>query len=105
VPAESAADRAAFVETDEFGTLAVFTIGGDPSDPVAGILDMQDDNLPFSEAGVVSATPTFTCPSAALPAGVGEDTALTVDGTEYRVAAPIRRDGTGMSVLTLEETG
>jgi hypothetical protein len=103
MPAENAADRASFVDNDEFGVEAVFTIGGEPSDPVSGIFDLQDDVLPFGETGVVSASPIFTCPSALLPAGVSEDTPVTIDGVGYRVAAPLRRDGTGMTTLTLEE--
>ena len=100
---ESPADRASFVTSDEFGTVAVFTVGGVASDPVDGIFDEEDGVLDYAETGIVSATPVFTCVSAALPAGVGEDTPVTIDGTDYRVAAPVRRDGTGMSVLTLEE--
>lgn len=100
---ESADDRAVFVDGDEFGVAVAYTPDGGSTVMLTGIFDAVDESLPFGEVGVVSASPTLTCRSADLPTGAGEGDAVEIDGQSWRVAAPIRRDGTGMSILTLEE--
>ena len=105
MPVETAADRAALFNPDEFGTTAQYQVkGGGPVD-VAGQFLNEDDVVTFGEVGVTSPSPEFHCAASDLPDGADEgDTLILADGP-YTVAAPVRRDGEGMAVLTLEKSG
>lgn len=101
---ESAADRAAFVDTDEFGIEATYT----PQTGAAVTLDGIFDE-PFAEVdvdagvGVLSKTPTFVCRTADLPSTKKQGDAVTIDGTGY-VVRELQADGTGMTTVVMDET-
>lgn len=101
MPVETAADRAAFVNPDEFGVTAQYTVQGGSAESVDGQFLSEDDVLPFGEIGVTSASPEFHCATSTLPAGADEGDMIVIKGKTYLVAAEIRDDGEGMSVLTL----
>lgn len=99
---ESAADRAAFFATDDFGTAATYRpqVGGPQT--VNGIFD-----APFraaeleAEVGVETTSPTFACRTADLP-HPEHGAVLSVDGTDY-VIVGVHPDGTGVTLLMLRE--
>lgn len=101
MPVETASDRAAFVNTDEFGVRATFT--GLPGAPTAdGIFD--DEAAVAATAygpGVQSSNPVFECRTADLPAGLKDGTLVRIGGADYKARVP-EHDGTGMTVLPLE---
>lgn len=101
---ESAADRAAFVSTDEFGTSAVYTpAGGAASDPIAGIFDRPSTSTVFNDAVTLDTRPTFLCPDSLLPgdAETGAGDQIAVDGEGTFEVSSIEPDGTGMALLLL----
>jgi hypothetical protein len=103
MPVESAADRAVFMNPDEFGVTATYVRAGGAISEVDGIFDNGVDQPEFSEPGVLSGQPTFRMRQADLPAGYAANVdALTVDGTDYTVRE-IRPDGRGLVTLILEE--
>jgi hypothetical protein len=97
---ESAADRAAFLDTDDFGVTASLNGGAD----ISGIFDIDYyEAIGESGGGVETQSPMFTARTSDLP-GVAIDDTLTIDGTDWLVCS-VRPDGTGMTVLRLEEDG
>lgn len=102
MPVETAADRASMFNPDEFGVTAQYTVSGGSAEDIDGQFLTEDDVMPFGEVGVTSASPEFHCASADLPSGADEGDGLVIAGVSYAVAAPIRRDGEGMAVLTLK---
>lgn len=112
MPVETADDRAAFLNEDEFGASASYTAEGLAAVTIAGIYDdayfriVQD-----FVGGVASAQPAFLCRSADLPATAAQGDALEItdpltgDVTSY-IVDDLQPDGTGMTrlVLTLAET-
>ena len=103
---ESAADRAAFVNSDEFGKVAVYTtITGRVYPDIDGILDKG-----FAEAGTVegvgvaSTEPRFTCRTADLPSEARDGDQLVVDGVTYTVKVRELDDTGDMTELVLQET-
>lgn len=101
MPAESAADRASFVETDEFGVAATLTPDGGAAVSIDGIFDGPFDAEPAGDVSVGASTPAFLCRTADLPSGTDNAAAIVISGVTYRVAE-IRDDGTGMTELALE---
>jgi hypothetical protein len=109
MPIESAADRAAFVNPDEFGVMLRYLVPGRASAFIAGVLDMPTRDVLAGDIGVsASGAPRVLIRAADLPktAAPGENTPdrVMLDGVTYepRLAEP---DGTGMLTLTLEEVG
>lgn len=103
MPAEIAEDRAAFVNVDEFGTLASYTPSGGPAvDDLAGIFDDPHLAVQLGEATTSDSRPTFTLPSENLPPGAAGDAGdtLTIDATVYDVV-DLEPDGTGMTRIIL----
>lgn len=99
---ETAADRAAFANPDEFGVTASYTAAGEAAVDIDGQFLNADEVLPIGEPGFVSASPEFHCPTESLPAGAAEDDTVVIASKTWRVATDPRDDGTGWSVLTLE---
>jgi hypothetical protein len=107
---ESAADRAAFVNADEFGATATYTHGA-TTVSIDGIFDAASaivadgDGLQtgMESAGILTTRPNLLVREADLPSGADEDDEVTIGSTDYRVAE-IRPDGTGMALLILEST-
>lgn len=105
MPVESAADRAVFVNTNEFGTAATYTPGGGAAVTLSGIFD-ESDGRRFDSPGIVSGQPSFQCraddlPDDALP-GQTQDDRLVIGDRDFAVRV-IERDHTGMALMTLEE--
>lgn len=95
--AESAADRLAFFDTDDFAVTA--TIGGQS---VAGIFDDDYSAVEFGTAAIESNAPVFHCRTVDLPAITLGTTTCTISGTAY-VIVENKPDGTGMTMLRLRE--
>ena len=93
---ETAADRAAFLDSDEFG--AVVTVAGVS---VPGIFDAAYLAEDILGAGLQGASPRLTCRTADV-AGAAEGAAVVVDGAAYTLRRQ-EPDGTGMTVLILTE--
>ena len=105
MPIETAADRAVFLNADEFGASAVYTpaAGGGASDPIAGQFDDPSRASSLGAIGAIDAVPTFFCQVADLPgAAVGDagDVLAIAGGYTWQVTA-IEPDGTGMALLRL----
>lgn len=102
---ESAADRLAFLNTDEFAATATYTpAAGGGSTTVQGIFDndfLQVDT-PGGESSVATLAPRFVCRTADLSGGGAFGDTLVISGTTYK-ARVIQPDGTGMTTLWLEK--
>lgn len=99
---ESAADRAVFVNPDEFGVTATYELAAGGTSEVDGIFDDGVEQPEFAEPGILSGQPTLRMRSADLPGAADAGDTLTVAGADYTVRE-IRPDGRGMSTLILEE--
>jgi hypothetical protein len=99
---ESAADRAVFVNTDDFGVAATYTKAAGGASTVNGIFDNNfvevtvDTGVP-----IASTTPGFTMRTADLPSGYAPGDTIAISGTTYNVRV-VKNDGTGITVLVLE---
>lgn len=98
---ESAADLAAFFDSDDFGVAATYTPNGYPhpsskSRTVNGIFDRE-----FAVVGdVESFAPVFLCAGSDV-SDVTHGASLRVEEDDYKVRG-IEPDGTGMTRLVLE---
>ena len=94
---ESAADRAAFFDVDDFGVAGNYNSGT----TVNGIFD--NEYYGAAEGGEVSlesSNPAFLCRSADVPSAAHSDT-LVGNSASY-VVIGVQPDGTGMTALILE---
>lgn len=100
---ESAADRAVFLDTDEFGEAISWTVGAVVSslnvaaDTGTLRLDMQDG------AGALDRRLTLLCREADIPAGAARGNAVTFRAAAHTVKS-IEPDGEGMALVRLERT-
>lgn len=110
MPVESATDRAAFFNVDEFGAAATYTRGG-AATALAGIFDRPFVAMVDGEGGfgVGGQSPSFQCAESDLPADAAEGDLLTIATAPtpgatgvWRVVGAIERDGTGLATLRLE---
>lgn len=103
MPVESAADRLTFLDTDEFGTTATYTLAAGGASAVQGIFDAEFKEVVADEFGVGVGVhpPGFTMREADLPVGYGDSDTLTVDAVVYTIRVH-EKDGTGMVALRLE---
>lgn len=100
---ETATELAVFFDADDFGVNATYTsvASGTPVS-IKGIFDHE-----FYEAdaggtvGFAIEQPIFTCRTSDV-SDAGEGDAITINSTDYTVRV-IRNDGTGVTVLALEE--
>ncbi len=105
---ESAADRAAFVDTDEFGVAATYTAAGQAAVSLNGILDEPtEDRLGGAGPGLRSNVAIFTVRTADLPgdarSGERSGDRLVIASRTFRPQG-FDRDVTGdMTVIMLEE--
>lgn len=104
MPVEDADDRAAFLDSDDFGVEATYKVAGEDGAEVAivGIFDTPHQIAAFDNADVADRRPTFFCDADDLPeeaSGQGSDT-LTIDGVTRKVVAH-EPDGQGMVLLRL----
>lgn len=100
---ETDADRALFLDADEFGVaVAYHKVGAPAAISIAAIFDAEHV---FNDGGeglaVASVSPQIIVRSSDLPSGAGDGDAVTVSGTDYTVRYS-EPDGTGMTVLKLE---
>ena len=104
MPVESAADRLTFLDTDEFGISATYTLSAGGASTVQGIFDAEFREVVADEFGVGVGVhpPGFTMREADLPSGYGDGDSLTVDAVVYTIRAH-EKDGTGMVVMRLEK--
>ena len=103
MPVESEADRASFLNSDEFGDGATYTpVTGSPA-TFTGIFDAPHTAIDIGEISVSDRRPTFLCRASDVPAGAKGGNAgdtLLVDGTTYRVI-DLEPDGQGMTRIVL----
>lgn len=104
MPVETDADRALFVDTDAFGATAVWTSAGG-SVSLAAIFDADYQLLstPFLDGGAEGSSPQIQCRSGDLPADHAQGDHVAIGGVTYR-AVEIKPDGTGMTIVRLQET-
>ena len=103
MPVETDADRAIFVDADEFGAACTWNRAG--SDSVFSVIFDEEYQLLTAElldAGVEGSGPQIQCRTSDLPSGAAQGDAVSIDGTGY-VAVEIKPDGTGMTVVRLQE--
>lgn len=105
MPVETAADRATFVDTDDFAEAGAYTLaaGGDPV-TVNGIYDAPhaSQNL----GGVVelsAADPSFLARSADLPSGAAQGDTLALAAGTFKVKN-LEPDGAGFTIVTLTQS-
>lgn len=105
MPIEDAADRAQFVNADEFGVTAIYTpAGGAASDPIAGQFDDPSISAtPFGQVATIDARPSFFCAAADLPGAAAGDAGdqLAISGGDTFQVVSIEPDGAGMVLLRL----
>lgn len=108
MPVESSADRASFLDLDEFALSVVITPSGGSPSTVNGIFD--DEYALIGELdgveGVSTSNPVFLVRSGDV-AGlslIGAQLAVTIDAVERTFSiVESKPDGTGMTVLRLHE--
>jgi hypothetical protein len=100
MPIETAEDRAAFVDPDDFGTEATYALATGGESLINGLFDKAAGER-LDKPGIVSARPRFVCRDGDIPAGAGEGDTLAVGGTTYAIRVRLP-DGTGMTELHLE---
>lgn len=112
MPVETAADRAAFLDAEEFGVEATYAVSGGATGTVAGIFD---DPTTFADIGDRASSqdsrPTFYCREADLPAGAagGNDDTMSLThpvslGALTFKVLTIEPDGQGMALLAMAES-
>jgi len=95
---ESAADRLAFLDVDEFGTTA--TVG---AFSVIGIFDDAYQAINQATGEVTTTAPQFLCRSADVTtASIASNTSLVIGGVTYK-AIDLQPDGTGMTTILLSK--
>lgn len=101
---ETDADRAVFVNGDEFGQAVTWTKKGGVAVQFSAIFDSEYRLLTSAllEEGAEGSAPVLLCRSSDLPAGAANDDSVQVAGASYRVIE-IRPDGTGMCEVRLME--
>ncbi len=104
MPAESAADRAGFLNTGDFGVAATYTPVGGTAVSLSGILNAPHLSMQLGDGpGTAELDPTFLCRTADLPAGAqGGDAGdrILIGGETYRVL-DLQPGGTGMTPMSL----
>lgn len=96
--AESAADRATFFDTDDFGVDALWK----GTTTFSGIFDNEFfPSLVDAEVQVESTQPVFVIRTSDAP-GVKHDDTLVIDSVTYAVKG-VHPDGTGITALVLEK--
>lgn len=103
MPVETDADRALFLDNDEFG-LAVTWTSAAGSVSFSAIFDAEYQllDVPTLDAGAEGAGPQIHCRTSDLPADAAQGDGVTVDGTAYQ-AVELKPDGTGMTIVRLQE--
>lgn len=100
---ESAADRLAFLDPDDFGEEITWTVGAVSSalDVVANAGTLRIEGMDSPSA--LNTQATLYCREADVPAGGAEGDSVTFRSVAHTVKS-IEPDGTGMAIVRLEET-
>lgn len=103
MPVETDDDRRLFVQDDDFAVPVLWThSGGMASFSAIFDADYQLLSSAFLDAGVEGASPQLHACSADIPATAAQGDGVTVGASSYRVAE-IKPDGTGMTIVRLQE--
>lgn len=98
---ETAADRAVFLNPDEFGEAVSWTVGATTVSvaglAIASALQVDGQDTP----GVMLSQAAFKLAGEDVPSGAGEGNAVTFRGVAHTVRS-IEPDGTGMTLVRLE---
>ena len=97
MPTESAAHRLTFLDTEEFGTTATYTLSAGGASTIQGIFDAEFKEVVADEFGVGVGVhpPGFTMRATDLPSGYGDSDTLTVAAVVYTLRTH-ETDGTGL---------
>lgn len=100
---ETDEDRAVFVDPDEHGVLVVWYRGSTPH-PFTAIFDAEYQLLttPLLDGGAEGSEPQIQCRDMDLPPDASQGDAVVVAGRNC-TAVEIKPDGTGMTVVRLQE--
>jgi hypothetical protein len=101
---ETAADRLAFLNSDEFGVDASYTplAGGGPT-AIKAIFDAAAQALEIGlEVAIQSTAPQVWVRTSDLASGGRQGDTFVIDGTTYK-AVDVQPDGTGMTRVMLEK--
>lgn len=105
MPVESAADRAAFLNPDEFGVTMTWALGDGSSVDIDAYFDEPSERI-FDGPGITTAAPSIVVRTADVPEGAtfGEHTPdrITI-GERTFVPRTNEPDSTGMTTVMLEE--
>jgi len=102
MPIEGAAERAIFLDPDEFGSVVSYTKTGAAAVDIDVIFDAEAEAISLGDMDVSSLAPRFLVAVSALPAGSGDGDGVVIEGVSYTVR-DIQPDGTGMAVVKLEK--
>lgn len=101
MPVETAADRAIFVDIDDFGTAASYTVQGGTAVTINGIFDNEFIEVDAGgNVGVAVQQPRFLCRTSDVSSATEGD-AITINSVNYLIRI-VQDDGTGMTTLILE---
>ncbi|TPN79966.1 hypothetical protein [Mesorhizobium sp. B1-1-2] len=106
---ETAADRALFVDADEFGASVTWTsASGSSTFPAIFDAEYQLLTVPGLEAGVEASGPQILFPSSSLPADAAQGDGVQVtdpatSAVSFFTAVEFKPDGTGMTIARLQE--
>ena len=99
---ESAADRAIFLDVDDFGTAATYTPSGGSAATVNGIFDNDFVEVDAGGGvGIALQQPRFVCRTADVSTA-SEGDAIVISSVNYTIRI-VQDDGTGMTTLVLEK--
>jgi hypothetical protein len=102
VTVESAADRAAYIA--DFGVTVAWKVGA--AAPVSGMALFDNGTIPQAMQDTIAAQNTrgtLTLRTADVPSGAGDESdVITINAVTFRPKA-LLPDGTGMTVVTLEQ--
>lgn len=102
MPVESAADRLLFLDVDDFGTTASYTIQGGSAVNVIGIFDNEFIEINAGgTVGVAIQQPRFLCRTDDVSSATEGD-AITILTVNYTIRI-VQDDGTGMTTFVLEK--
>jgi len=95
-------DLTAFFSTDDFAVTATWTPDGDTSSTITGIFDNEYiEGIGGGEVDFEASQPMFLVKTADVP-NVAQGDQLYFNNTYYRIVN-VQPDGTGLTVLILEE--
>lgn len=88
-------------DTDVAPITVQYTRGVVTTDLVVRLFEPFSDGAGLGSTGLNTTTPVFFCPADALPTGAARGDTL-VNGTDTYKVRDIKRDGTGLALITLE---